>query len=221
MPHPFWPANPNLEVCEGNNPASLDPGRWRPMIAFFPHQHWRRHWRWRSGFSAPKEKAILSADGVRGWVTGGQQGCHGGGIQTLSLILWMPAPWILHSAPLGLGPDPHPEQSHTVSQVVTHNLPNSDQPGLSSLQFPGGGPAALSLGGPKGWAGAEARSIHSWAQASLPARDRPKSGPVSSQATSLDISTRWQCGPRRGLLAGGYSNTNGTTGKRSQQNLAR
>ena len=110
---------------------------------------------------------------------------------------------------------------YRVSSCDSHNLPNSDQPGLSSLQFPGGGPATLSLGGAKGWASAEVRSIHSWAQASLPAHDRPKSGPVSSQATSLNISTRWQCCPRRGLLAGGYSNTNGTTGKRSQQNLAR
>lgn len=116
MPHPFWPANPNLEVCEGNNPASLDPGRWRPITACFPHQQWWRHWRCR-GFSAPEEKAILSAEGIRGRVTGRQQGCHGGGIQTLSLILWMPAPWILHSASLGLSSDPHPED--TVSQVVT------------------------------------------------------------------------------------------------------
>lgn len=144
---PFWPDNPDLEVCEGNNPASPAPGRWRPVVACFPHQHWWRRWRWCRGFSAPKEKAILSA-GVRGWVTGRQQG----GIQTLSLTLWMPASWSSHSAPLGLSSDSHPEESCPMPQVVlgssdSHNLPNSDQPGLRSLPFPGGGSAALSLRG--------------------------------------------------------------------------
>ena len=223
MPHRFWPANPDLEVCAGNSPASLDPGRWRPMVACFSHQRWWRRWRWCGGFIAPKEKAILSAEGVGDWVTGRQQGCHRGGIQTLSLTLWMSAPWILHSTPLGLSSDSHPEESCIVSRVVlgssdSHHLPNSDQPGLRSLPFPGGGSAALSLGGTKGWAGAEACSIHSWAQAAPPTGDRPTSGPKRpTQAASLDISTGLQCCPRRGLLAGGYSNTNGTPGKRSHK----